>query len=91
MFRNNRLSVKTKARQLHKPNIFRLRATENFQTRTEGKQKNCHRTHRKGWNEDDEKKEKNKDKEREKRKTSDTCVEKVIYTVACFTGFNHGD
>ena len=39
--------------------------------------------------EDDEKKVKTK-KEREKRKTSGTCVAKVIYTVACFTGFNDG-
>ena len=47
------------------------------------------RIHRKGCNEDDEKKEKTKT-EREKRKTSDTCVEKVIDTVARYTGFNHG-
>ena len=38
-FRNNRLSIKTKARQLHKQNIFRLRVTENFQTRSESEQK----------------------------------------------------
>ena len=31
-----------KARQLHKLNNFRLRATENFQTRTESEQKSCH-------------------------------------------------
>ena len=36
------------------------------------------------------KKKKQRQREREKRKTSDTCVEKVIYTVTCFTGFNHG-
>ena len=33
---------------------------------------------------------KKKQRQREKRKTSDTCVAKVIYTVARFTGFNHG-
>ena len=38
-FRNNRLSIKTKARQLHKQNIFRLRVAENFQTRSESEQK----------------------------------------------------
>ena len=48
-----------------------------------------YRIHRKGCKEDDEKKEKAKT-ERQKRKTSDTCVAKVIYTVARFTGFNHG-
>ena len=36
------------------------------------------------------KKKKQRQREREKRKTSDTCVAKVIYTVARFTGFNHG-
>ena len=72
-FRNNRLSIKIKARQLNKQNIFRLRATENFQTRTETKQESCQSQ---GCKEDDEKKEKS---EREKRKPSDTCVAKVIY------------
>ena len=38
-FRNNRLSIKTKARQLHKQNIFRLRVRENFQTRSQSEQK----------------------------------------------------
>ena len=38
-FRNNRLSIKTRTRQLHKQNIFHLQVTENFQTRTESEWK----------------------------------------------------
>ena len=70
-FRRNRLSIKTKERQLRKQNIFRLRTIKNFQTRTESEQKSCQS---KICKEDDKKKEKP-----EKRKSSDTCVAKLIY------------
>ena len=66
---SNRLSIKAKARQLHKQNTFCLRVTENFQTRTKSEQKNCHRTPRKGCKEDDEKKEKTKTERKEKYQT----------------------
>ena len=63
--RDNWLSIKTKARQLHKQNIFRLRVTENFQTRTESEQKS--QLPKQSWkNEDHEKKEK-QETEREKK------------------------
>ena len=70
-FRNNRLSIKTKARQLHKQNIFRLRVTENFQTRTESEQKS--QLPKQSWkNEDHEKKEK-QETEREKKNIRHVC------------------
>ena len=47
-FRNNRLSIKTKARQLHKLNISLLLATE-----TVSENKSCHSE---GWKKDDVKK-----------------------------------
>ena len=72
-FRNNQLSIKTKARQLHKQNIFPLRATEtsrpeqkaNTRTATEPTEKTARKMMRK--------KKKQRQREREKKNIRYMC------------------